>query len=398
MINEPLNILMFNMSPYSDWQDGIVNRNYYIYKCLEKDKRVNKIILVDFLPKKIKPGIKYYYKNLLFGQKNKAVIFGDLTSLAYKATDKAYVYSSIDLIWSSRQIIKELNRLITKLNISNNLIIWSYNPVYNDYIKKIPHDLFIFDTVDNWSEHQQYVKIFNKQKILNNYKIIAAKSDLIFTVSKNLLKLYEQYGRTDNIYWIANGVDYEKFANPKELAETELTNENRRIIGYLGTIESRLDFNLIKYIAQKNKDKLICMAGPIWKNAKKEIDVKLKNLSNIIFPGRIHTNQAASYIERFDICIIPHKINKFVSSMNPMKMYDYLACGKPVVSTEGAGIKEFADYVYISNDYEKFNELIQQAINEDSDELQKKRQLKAKEQDWNIRVKKMFDIIQQLEK
>ena len=382
------------MSPYSDWQNGIVNRNFYIFKNLEKNPNINKIISVDFLPKKLKSGIKYYYKNLLFGQKNKAVVFGDLTSIAYKASDKTYVYSSVDLIWSSKQIIKELKKLISKLNLSENLIIWSYNPLFIDFIDKINYDLFVFDTVDNWSEHSQYLKITNKRKMLANYKKIAGKANVIFTVSKDLLRFYENFGRTDSISWIPNGVDYAHYADlEKYNIETGLDEEKRKIIGYIGTIQDRLDYDLIKFIAEKNTDKVIVMAGPIWKNVQSEIKTKLGNLPNVQFLGRIHFDKAPAYINKFNVCIIPHKIDKFVKSMNPMKMYEYLACGKPVITTEGAGLAEFKEYFYIANDHQKFNDFINKALVEDSNELKLKRQNIAKKHDWSYKINKMLNEI-----
>jgi len=394
-MERPINILMFNMSAFSDWEEGIVNRNFFIFQHLEQNPLVNKILSVDFLPIKLKQGLKYYTRNLLLGQKNKSIIYGDLTSACYRISDKAYVYSAVDSVWSEKQIIKELKNIVKKLNMESDLIVWSYNPMFLGFINKMDYKSFVFDTVDNWTEHQQYLKLIKKNKLMNNYKKISEKSDLIFTVSASLLDFYKNFGRKNNIFQIPNGVDYDHYANAENYQkETEIDKINKKTIGYIGTIQDRLDFDLIKHIAEKNKDKIIVLAGPVWKSAEKEIREKL-NFDNVKFLGRIKFEKAPAYINKFDVCIIPHKINKFIKSTNPMKLYEYLAAGKPIVSTKGAGISQYADYVYIANDYEKFNQYIQKALNENTAELEIKRKKAAEKQDWRNRIKKMLNIIEE---
>jgi len=384
---------MLNMSAYSDWQKGIVNRNYFILENFEKNDSINKIIAIDFLPIKLKQGLKYYYHNLLFNLKNKPIVYGDMTSACYKATDKIYVYSSIDSVWSAKTISKELNKIINKLNLDN-ITVWSYNPMFLDFLNKINFEQFVFDTVDNWTEHKAYLKIMKKKRLMNNYKKIAAKADYIFTVSKELLEFYKQFGREDNVHWIANGVDYDHYTNDENLQkQTVLDDEQKKIIGYIGTIQDRIDFDLIKYIAEQNNDKLIVLAGPVWKNVKKQIKTKLESLDNVKFLGRIKFEYAPAYINKFDVCIIPHKLTKFVQSMNPMKMYEYLALGKPVVTTEGAGVNEFKDLLYIAKDKQSFNNHINQAIKEKDDNLIAQRQEQAKKHDWINKTNKMLQII-----
>ena len=101
------------------------------------------------------------------------------------------------------------------------------------------------------------------------------------------------------------------------------------------------------------------------------------------------------YIQQFDAGIIPHKIDRFIRFTNPMKMYEYLACGKPVVSTSGAGVDLFSEQLYITNDFKQFNLYLNQAL-KDKDERAVKERLEAiKEHSWLKRVDKMLDLIEQ---
>ncbi len=384
---------MLNMSTFYDWEHGVVNRNYNILQTLAKNDAVGKIVAVDFFPIGWKKAAKHYFNNILKEVKTAEMVFGDLTSACYQKTAKIFVYSTIDSVFSWKIIARELKKIQKELNL-NNVILWSYNPIFTQFIDKLESELLIFDTVDNWSEHPSYVKLVGKSKLLKNYQQLADKADIVFTVSKELLDFYKHLDRKANTHWIPNGVDFEHF-NDENLLQKEnfLTKIEKPIIGYLGTIQERLDFTLIADIARYHNDKTIALCGPIWDGVKDEIE-KLKQFSNIVFSnGRVNYEDAPSFINQFDVAIIPHKIDNFVKSMNPMKMYDYLACGKPIVSTPGAGIETFKEFIYVARNNEEFNKMIDSAITGDSAHLQEKRRHEVRKHSWQNRVTEMLKII-----
>ncbi|HUT21886.1 MAG TPA: glycosyltransferase [Candidatus Bipolaricaulota bacterium] len=383
------------MSPYSDWRQGIFNRNYFILQNLQKDPRIGKILAIDFLPLKLSQAPKYYFKNLMAKSKNKNLIFGDLTSMCYRESDKIYVYSSIDSLISPNIVLREISGLLGKLAMTKNLVVWSYNPMFMQFETKIKRDLFVFDTVDNWTEHKGYLKLMSKKKLIKNYERVAAKADSIFTVSKELIDFYKKMGRDDNLTQIANGVDAEFFDN-FNLSENlpEIKEGNKKIIGYSGTIQNRFDVDLAAYLAKKNPDKILVLLGPIWREKKGEIKKKLGNLSNVKLLGRIKYTDLPAYLNQYDVCIIPHKIDNFIKSTDPMKLYDYLAAGKPVVTTRGAGVEVYKNDIYIADDFEQFNKFVNEALKEDSAEMAEKRKNIARKQDWKFKVGKMIDIVE----
>ncbi|MBU0651252.1 glycosyltransferase [bacterium] len=388
--NEKLNIIMLNMSTFYDWEHGISNRNLNILRSLEKNEQINKIIAVDFLPMNFRKAVKHYYQNILKQIRTSEIVFGDLTSACYQKTAKVFAYTTVDSIFSMNIVVKELKKIIKRMNLQN-VIIWSYNPMFIDFIGRLDEKLFVFDTVDNWSEHPVYTKLLAKEKLLANYRKIAQEADVIFTVSEELLAFYEKMNRTHDVSWIPNGVDLEHFTNIENLEkENELTKIGKPIIGYLGTIQDRIDFDLIAEIAREHQDKIIALCGPVWATVQKEVDEKLKKFDNIIFTGRVALENAPSYITQFSVAIIPHKIDAFIKSTNPMKMYEYLACGKPIVSTEGAGIDMFSDFIYIAKNNSQFIQYIEQAISDDSFGKQSLRKEILKEHTWEKRTERMM--------
>jgi len=339
--------------------------------------------------------VKHYWQNIFRGVNTAEMIYGDLTSACFQKTDKIFVYSTIDSFFSLKYVARELKRIEKILNLKN-IIFWSYNPLFTEFIGKLNEKLFIFDTVDNWSEHPSYTRLLSKNKILQNYKTISEKANVIFTVSNELLDFYKGFGRDKDVYWVPNGVAYDHYNNPDHIKqENQLSTVTKKVIGYLGTIQERIDLDLITKIAEKHSDKIIAMCGPVWPSIRKEVNEKLGKYENIIFTDRVNYQMAPSYMNRFDVAIIPHKLDNFINSTNPMKMYEYLACGKPIVSTAGAGIEMFTDYIYITNKADQFVSYIDRALSEDTPEKQNARRTVAREHSWNSRVDRMVEIIKE---
>lgn len=386
MSKQKLNIVMFNMSKYSDWQKGVVNRNYHILHNLTKNENINKIIAVDFFPFTWKKAIKTYIKDQILNDTRGSIKYGDLTSRCWQISSKILVYSTIDSVLNSKKIIFELNKIIKMQEMENNLIVWNYNPLYTDYLhNQFNQVLNIFDAVDDWLEHASYKKYKNKLK--KNYQDILENSNLIFTVSQYLKK--ELFKNQNNVHWMPNGVDLDFFQSQTNVSE-RLNDIPKPIIGFLGILQDRIDSNLLEFLAKKNTDKSIVLAGPVWKNFPKE---KLNKYSNVYFLGPIPYQEIPSLYNGFDVGIITYKTTKFIQSTDPMKFYEYLAAKLPIVSTPVAGLDRFQELIQIADTHEKFHHLINQAIKEDKDELIEEKLNVLKNNTWQYRIKQMIDLI-----
>lgn len=371
------------MSRNSDWiKSGVVNRNYHIVNNLAKDERVNKIISVDFLPFTYKRAFKIFLKEHIFNNKRGEFVYKSLTTQAWQASDKIYVYSTINSVINKNKIIIEIDRLIKSQNMQDNLVVFNFNPMHIDYFDKFNQSLNIFDAVDNWTEHSSYAKY--KNLLQNNYEIINQKSDLIYSVSQDMCLNF----KNSNCIWLPNAVDYDHFQSNNK---AELLNDIKMpIIGFLGILQDRIDIELLIFIAKKNPDKTIVLAGPVWKNFAKE---KLKNFTNIIFTGPVKYQDIPKFYNSFSVGIIPYKVNRFTQSTNSMKYYEYLASGIPVVSTNAGGIEKFSEVIYSADTYEQFNANIQKAIKSDSQEQRKTRKNFVQNMTWKARANEILSDI-----
>lgn len=406
------------MSSYSDWARGIANRNYHLFQSLLNHQDVKRIVVVDFLPFTLKRTTRNYLENIIKGQKGK-IIYRDLTARCTQVNEKLFVFSTIDSFFSSQRVIKKLKLVLSKIPQLPNCpdipacakatagrqvprIIWSCFPMFVDYFAELNGDLRIFDAVDNWLEHPSFVKY--RQQLKENYQIIADNCDLIFTVSESLIDFFRDFGRAKNIFWLPNGVDAEHFRRPSTKAPKDIKKIPRPIVGYIGIIQNRVDINLLEYFAQKNPDKSLVLIGPIWPNflrriRRPAIEIRrLKKYKNVHLLGRKSYQISPNYLNQFDVAIVPHILNDFTKSMNPLKIYEYLACGKPVVTTPIAGVEKFSHLIYIAQDYRDFNEKIQKALGENSPQLIDLRLQAARENSWQLKTEQMLEIIKSYQK
>ena len=413
-------VIMFNMSSYSEWQRGIVNRNYHIFNYFLNKKDVKRVIAIDFLPFTFKRAIRNYWENIIKGVKGE-VVYRDLTTKCVRINRddvELYIFSTIDSIFSRpsflsknlggfsrpsflsknlggfshKRVIKKINKVLKRIarlpkhpSAQLTRIVYSCFPMFVNYFSGLKADLTIFDTIDNWIEHPSFKKHQNILK--KNYKIITEKSDLIFTVSEGLKDFFKERGRTKNVYWIPNGVDINHFTPRSDLGVGIMDDVLRPIIGYLGTIQHRFDVELLEYLAENNPKKSFVLVGPIWKSDIKE---KLEKYKNIYLMGRIPHSQAPDYINCFDVAIIPHRLDEFIKSTYSLKLLEYLSCGRPIVTTPTPDTENFKSVVYRAEKYEDFNQKIDLAIKEDNPSLTRERRERVQRESWEIKIGEMM--------
>ena len=396
-----LEIIMFNMSNWREWEKGVVNRNRHIFFALRKNPNVSRLIAIDFLPFTFKRAVRNYYEGIFNGLEGET-IYRDLTNQVKKLKKEeglaeTYVFSSIDSLFSPQRFLDKLIQVLKKINQSGNQseptrkIIWSYFPMFVEYFDKIKADLTVFDTVDNWLEHPSWVK--QKKRLEENYKIIAQKSNLIFTVAQDLANFFKKsFEREKDVYVIENGVDFFHLTKEIKYADKKLEKIKRPIVGYIGTLEKRVDADLLAYLARENQDKSFVLIGPLWPAFAEEAK-KFRKFKNIYLFGRRSYELSPYYMQNFDVAIIPHKLTKFMKSTSSLKLLEYLSCGKPVVSVPISGAEKIGHLVFLATDYAEFNKRINQALLENNEELKRKREKYAAACSWEKKTEEMIEKI-----
>jgi glycosyltransferase involved in cell wall biosynthesis len=166
------------------------------------------------------------------------------------------------------------------------------------------------------------------------------------------------------------------------------------IIGYVGNINYRIDMDLIKWLAEHNPTWSFVFVGSV----KPDVDLaRLSAYKNLYFLGHRPYNDLPGYLHHFDVCLIPYRPLREMGS--PIKLYDYLACGKPVVTTNFAGVVGFSDVVYIAEYYDDFQEMVERAIGERQEEaecLAQARRKVAQLCSWDVRSEEVWNRIREV--
>jgi len=154
-----------------------------------------------------------------------------------------------------------------------------------------------------------------------------------------------------------------------------------------------MDYELIGQVARARPDWNLVFVGPVW-SSKREWTAALEALGNVHFLGARPFDQLVPYLRGFDVCILPHLCNALTRSMDPIKLYDYLASGKPIVTTPVAGVERFADVVYVGRTLERFLAGVEAALREDPN-VQEQRLRYAQENTWPQRRTEVWSIIRE---
>ncbi len=408
MVIDKIDIVMFNMSRYADWQSGVENRNFHVLHTLLTNDRVRKIIAVDYPPFNYKRALKQWWRDIVLGgpqgrilsrglwHKLTAVNGQTIAETGYSLPEiepkvvpyKLFVYTDVRSAWSETSFLKNFKRQLERLDLKN-VVLWSYLPTMANIYGQCDEICSVFDAVDNWLEHSSYQSYQDKLKI--NYQTIRYKADLIFTTSPALVNFFD---RAKGCYFIPNGVNLDRINQPAKLVGRDILDLPRPIIGYVGVMQQdRLDIELIAYTAKQHLDKSFVFIGPVWAGLKPVIKDKLLSLPNVYFLGYKSSLEMPAYLREFDVAIMPHLVNDFIKSTNPMKIYEYLAAGKPVVSTPAEGIDSFKDYIYSASRPEDFSQAINKALKDNNDLLINQRRQIALNHSWQNRVSDMLNKI-----
>lgn len=377
--NRKKRYLFFNMSEYREWEDGVPNRNRHVLFEIAKKSHV---FAVDFMPFTLRRALKIWLTNIL--RPRGEVVARSLFDVLVKKENDVYVYSSVKSALSEKWFNDGLKKALKRIAFQPD-VVWSYFPYFISYFDDFPRSQKVFDAVDDWSEHENFIS--NKAYLKKQYADISKKADVIFTVSD---KQDEQFN-VDSI-WIPNGVDFNHFQDTdcRSGVRDYIEDLAGPIVGYVGIIQKRIDFKLVAQLARKFSEAQFVFVGPVWPDA--EIDT-VNDLENVHFPGKVSYEALPGVLSTFNVGIIPHKVNAFTASMNPLKLYEYLSVGIPVVTTPVAGIETFDKNVYTAASAE-FGKKLEIAFSEASERLALERKKEAQKHSWQERVQTMISYIE----
>lgn len=218
------------------------------------------------------------------------------------------------------------------------------------YFRKLGYTV-IYDLIDDWSVYQDAPEYFSRTE-----PFLLQSADIITAPSKALYQKGLRYNK--NTHLCPNAADMAHFAKAREFCERpEDLPGHRPRIGFFGIIREWFDVDLLRYAALQRPKFEFCLIG----GHSEEVFEKLKGLGNVHLIGSKDYPILPRYLHHFDVTIIPFVINDLIRSTNPIKVYEYLAGGKPVVAADIPEL-EGMPYVYLSESHDAFVRNLDRAL------------------------------------
>lgn len=282
---------------------------------------------------------------------------------------------------NSRKALRAIRKAMEDLQFDHPIVVNAFNPALGNALRgKLGEQLLAYYCYDEISAAHW----ISKHGPRHEEQFLAAV-DLTIVSSSGLLKA--KAPKTSNCVLVKNGVSLDLFSG-----EAARTNNTRPRIGYLGSLDERVELSLLEDLVQ---------TFPMWdfhfvgRVVIPGLADQLSCFPNVKVFGPQPLGELGAIVAGFDVGLIPFKKNDLTAGIYPLKINEYLAMGTPVVSTDFADLSDFESVAFIGDTPEAFARLILQAVSENSDTAVARRKEFAKSNSWVARAKAFDEALDQ---
>jgi glycosyltransferase involved in cell wall biosynthesis len=300
--------------------------------------------------------------------------------------------------WFDQQLsLQILKHQMHSLGIKRPILWFYYPPSFEYLIGRLGESLTCYHCTDDHRGYAEALGMEKRQvdKLAQLERQLVQTVNIVFTTSR---PLYEDKVKLNpNTYLMPNVASVAHFAPVAEgripVAE-ELRDLPGPVAGFIGAVDTyKVDLPLIKQVAQDLFDWTFVFIGPIGSGDNTKPS-DLPKLDNLHFLGPRPYSSLPSYIAGFDVCLIPYRLNGYTRGVFPLKLWEYLASGKPVVSTPLPALKDYEHYIEVGHDPDSFASALEKAYTMAKDVTARQQRLEmASGQSWERRAEEMIKIL-----
>ena len=252
-------------------------------------------------------------------------------------------------------------------------------PFWRRLVESVPGFLTVYDCMDYHGGFSTNSPVMTEEE-----DRLIASADLVITSSAGLSDLVGR-SRENVLVRNAGEIAYFRETPPKLAYES-----GRPVAGYLGAIAEWFDMELVASAARRFPDWDFVLVGSTDYG-----DVsKVRKIDNVKLIGEVPYAEAASWVHSFDVALIPFQLTELTLCTNPVKVYEYLAAGRPVVATALPEVKLMDDVVHVAADHARFMDLLGVAMGESGDRARAQERTQwALAHDWSDRADRLQDSI-----
>ena len=299
---------------------------------------------------------------------------------------------------------RQIQGVLTKLGFSGeHRVCWLYRP---EQVACLGWGEEAYTVYECYDEYREQFEGSTRAQMVENESLLLHDADIVFTTSRSL---YQSRSKVhSNVHYAPNGVDYDLFSADQH-SSTPVPEDLARIpeprIGFVGNVigyvrAGLLDLDLLLQVATACRDWSIVLIGSLNKrpdlgdgSANMNKFAALSRMKNVYLVGERPYRQVPTYLRGLNVTIMPFLLNDYIHKSNPLKLWEYLAAGKVVVSTALDQVSQYQDIIYVSRTSEDFISGLEAALTVDNSERVAKGILLAKEHSWSVLTQRMLDVV-----
>ncbi|AHM63604.1 glycosyl transferase group 1 [Flammeovirgaceae bacterium 311] len=285
-----------------------------------------------------------------------------------------------------KKVGESVQRAIQDLGFQNPIVINAFSPFFGVPMAGILNEsLLVYYCYDEISAAQWCGRHGAAQE-----KVFLELADGVITTSEALLAAKKKLN--PNAYLVKNGVDYTLFHQGYQ--ELPPVGDKQKVIGYLGSVDDRIDADLLEYCFQQMPAHKFVITGRIMSQSMAD---RFRKYTNVELRGSRQPEQLPAEVAGFHAGMIPFACNSFTKNIYPLKINEYLAAGLPVVMTDFAQLEEFSTIATVAGSKEEFVNKLHQVLESDTPALRSKRAQFALQNSWESRVATLEEVLQDMQ-
>jgi glycosyltransferase involved in cell wall biosynthesis len=264
--------------------------------------------------------------------------------------------------WNRWLALRSFFRRVHRRRPGTQCVLTCSSPLLLPTLRGLGTDLTVYEARDDYVAQAD---TRSRAESLSRWQSrMLAQCDVAWAVSKTLAERLRNE-RAD-VLETTNGVKCTEFMTPVPSTIPDLERLPRPRIGLVGNLNDRVDWELLDTIARKRPDWHVVVVGPIYPHQTGLLTRngvgKLKKNANVTMVPAVAADEIPAVVHAFDVGLIPYRISDATAAINPLKVYQYLAAGKPVVATMIPALAELKDVVECRGEPDEFIAAIARAL------------------------------------
>ena len=282
-----------------------------------------------------------------------------------------------------------LRSQVKKLEMQD-VIFWNVQPTMPNIARAVKPALTLFHCVDDFSALPHWWH--QPGSLLAREAECCREADVVVCTARKLVETRRKHNA--NIHFVPNAANVDLFVqvtDPATPVPDDIGALPKPVVGIFGVIDFRTDVDAVAHIARQRPDWSVALVGLV----KGDVDLgALRALPNVHIFGKKPTEQLPGYLKAMDCCLIAYAMIEYNQHVFPLKLYDYMAAGKPIVASDMEELRPIeGEQVAIAHTPDDWVPAIQAAIAADTPERVAERQRVARGQSWDHRVDEISTII-----